>query len=268
MDSELLTAKLFFRAAFPVMKVPLRDDPAIRKAWKTVQARVQFSADVVTSPDTGEADRLGVCLDFDHGELTVREELCENPDLTLHFPNLKAMNSLLRGGLALPKIKGALRHPGLLVKTLMLLMRLTLMLPRNRPKGELQQYLKVKMSIYMITTALSVYNKLQVPEMSSWTGGQPDRIYQFTVEPYNEETGIAAYLRVKNGKTKAGRGVYTRKRPFVHFHFSSVVGAMKVLLKEVAFVEGVEKGYVAIDGSPEYSSQLNDHMAVLQGLMT
>lgn len=268
MDTELLTARLFFRAAFPVMKVPLRDDPAIRKAWKKVQARVQFSVDVEASPDTDGADRVGVCLDFDNGKLTVGEELCAAPDLTLHFPNLEAMNSLLRGGLALPRISGALKRPGLLIKTLILLMRLTLMLPRSRPKDELRQYLKVKMSIYMITTALSVYNKLRTPEMTSWTESQPDRIYQFTVESGDEEKEIAAYLRVKNGRTKAGRGVYTRRRPFVHFRFSSVAGAMKVLLKEVGFVEGVEAGYVAIDGSPEYSAQLNDHMAVLQRLMT
>lgn len=268
MDKELLTARLFFKAAFPVMKVPLRDDPVIHKTWKKVRAKVQFSAAVKPSPDSDGADRIGVCLDFDHGELTVREELCAVPDLTLHFPNLGAMNSLLRGGLALPRISGALRRPGLLVKTLMLLMRLTLMLPRSRPKDELRQYLKVKMSIYMITTALSVYNKLRTPEMRAWTENQPDRIYQFTIEPWDEEKGIAAYLRVKNGRTKAGRGIYTRRRPFVHFRFSSVTAAMKVLLKEVGFVEGVEAGYVTIDGSPEYSAQLNDHMAVLQGLMT
>ncbi len=102
--------------------------------------------------------------------------------------------------------------------------------------------------------------------MRRWTMKQPDRIYQFSVEPV-EETGIAVYLRVKAGKTKAGRGVYTRKRPFVHFRFNGVDGALKVLLKEVEFVSGVEKGCVRIDGSPEYAAQLNDLMAVLQNRM-
>jgi len=88
------------------------------------------------------------------------------------------------------------------------------------------------------------------------------------VEPYDEENGIAAYLRVKAGKTKAGRGVYARRRPFVHFRFQTVDGALKVLLKEVEFVEAVEKGCVAVDGAPEYSAQLNDMMAALQGMMT
>ena len=43
---------------------------------------------------------------------------------------------------------------------------------------------------------------------------------------------------------------------------------MKVLLKEVAFVEGVEKGCVEVIGSPEYAMGINDFMSVLQGMMT
>ena len=137
-----------------------------------------------------------------------------------------------------------------------------------RPDGRHHQYLKVKMSLYMVTTALSVFNKLEDEQMKEWTSKQPDRVYQFTVEPYDEKEGIAAYLRVKAGKTKAGRGVYKRRRPFVHFRFNHVDGALKVLLKDVEFVEAVEKDCVSIDGSPEYASQLNDFMAVLQGMMT
>ena len=57
--------------------------------------------------------------------------------------------------------------------------------------------------------------------------------------------------------------MYTRRSPFVHFHFLSVGGALKVLLKDVEFVEGVETGCVEIIGSPEYAMQLNDFMAVI-----
>ena len=54
------------------------------------------------------------------------------------------------GGFALPRLKGALRHPLLLVKVLLLLMSLTLMMPSNRPKDPQKRYLKVKMTLYMI----------------------------------------------------------------------------------------------------------------------
>ena len=39
--------------------------------------------------------------------------------------------------------------------------------------------LEVKLTVYMITAALSQYNKGGDPEMERWTARQPDRIYQF-----------------------------------------------------------------------------------------
>jgi len=259
-EKDIMTARLFFRAAFPVMKVPLNDDPKIKKAFENEKAKVQFSA------DNGE-EKIGAYLTFDNGELTVTEGICDDPEITMHFSSVAKMNVMLTGGTALPKIKG-LRHFRLLLKFLKLMMSLKLMMPTVNPKDPHKRYMKVKMSLYMVTTALSVFNKLEDAGMKEWTSKQPDRIYQFTVEPYDEETGIAAYLRVKAGRTKAGRGVYKRRRPFVHFRFNTVDGALKVLLKEVEFVEAVEKDCVSIDGSPEYSAQLNDLMAVLQGMMT
>ncbi len=260
-EQDIMTAKLFFRAAFPVMKVPLNNDPKMKKLFESERAKIQFSA------NNNGAGKLGCYLTFDNGEFEATEGFCENPDITMHFSSVQKMNTMLTGGTALPKIKG-FRHFKLLLKFLKLMMSLKLMMPTARPKDELKQYLKVKMSLYMITTALSAFNKLGDSRMKEWTSKQPDRVYQFTVEPYDEENGIAAYLRVKAGKTKAGRGVYKRRRPFVHFRFNGVDGAMKVLLKEVEFVEAVEKNCVSIDGSPEYASQLNDLMAVLQGMMT
>ncbi len=259
-EKDIMTARLFFRAAFPVMKVPLNDDPKIKKLFESEKANVQFSAD-------NGGEKIGCYLTFDNGDFKATEGLCEDPDITMHFSSVAKMNVMLSGGTALPKIKGFKRLV-LLSKVFRLLLSLKLMMPTVRPKDPHKQYLKVKMSLYMVTTALSVFNKLEDEQMKEWTSKQPDRVYQFTVEPYDEEEGIAAYLRVKAGKTKAGRGVYKRRRPFVHFRFNHVDGAMKVLLKDVEFVEAVEKDCVSIDGSPEYASQLNDFMAVLQGMMT
>jgi hypothetical protein len=259
-EKDIMTARLFFKAAFPVMKVPLNDDPKLKKAFQKERANIQFSA------KNGVED-LGCYLTFDNGNLTVTEGFCEKPEITMQFSSVEKMNVMLTGGTVLPKIKG-LRHIGLLIKFLKLMMSLKLMMPNARPKDPHKQYLKVKMSLYMITTALSAFNKLGDTRMKEWTSKQPDRVYQFTVEPYDEENGIAAYLRVKGGKTKAGRGVYQRRRPFVHFRFKTVDGALKVLLKDVEFVEAVAKNCVAVDGSPEYAAQLNDLMAVLQEMMT
>ena len=257
----ILISRLFFLAAFPVMKVPLQDDPKMKARFADVAAVVQFRAENGDTP-------LGCWLEFDRGDFRAVEGLHGNPDLTLGFPKVANLNALLTGGIALPRIKGGLRNPGLLVKTLMLLMSLKLMMPSSRPKEPLKKYLKVKMTLYMITTALSVYNKIHGGEMAEWTARQPDRIYQFSVESENPDERIAACRRVKAGKTKAGRGTYERRRPFVHFRFQGVDGALPVLLREVEFVESVERGYAVVDGSPEYSAQLNDFMGLLQGRLT
>ena len=268
-ELDAITAKLFFNAAFPVMQVVLDDDPAMNAKFRNVRATVQICA--------AEGGELYAChLVFDCGKLAVIQGAAEKPDITLSFNSLAKMNTMFRGGAALPSIKGFSRL-GLLIKVFSLLMSLMIMMPSSRPREPAKQRLKVKMSLYMITRALSTYNKLGNPEMAEWCRRQPDRIYQFIVDAEhrsgdNAEPGvepeIACYLRVKAGKSKSGHGVYTRRSPFVLFHFSSVSGALKVLLKDVAFVEGVEKGCVQVIGSPEYAMNLNDFMAILQGMMT
>jgi hypothetical protein len=257
-----ITAKLFFNAAFPVMQVVLDDDPTMNAKFRDVRATVQICAK--------EGGTLMAChLVFDRGKLAVVQGPAEAPDITLSFSSLAKMNTMFRGGAALPSIKG-FSKPGLLLKIFSLLMSLMIMMPSSRPKDPVKQRLKVKMSLYMITRALSTYNKLGNPEMAEWCRRQPDRIYQFIVDKDEQgtESEIACYLRVKAGKSKSGHGVYTRRSPFVLFHFRNVAGALKVLLKDVAFVEGVEKGCVEVIGSPEYAMNLNDFMAVLQGMMT
>jgi hypothetical protein len=255
MEKSLMTARLFFNAAFPVMKVVLADDPAMKEKFKNVKATVQIGAK--------NGSELEACtLKFDNGELEIIASAAEKPDIALTFSSLDKMNTMFSGGMALPAIKG-LNKPGLLLKVMSMLMSLKLMLPSSKPADPAKKALKLKMSLYMITRALSTYNKLGDPDMKAWTSSQPDRIYQFVVNG----SDIACYLRVKAGNTKSGHGVYQRRTPFVLFNFKSVDGALKVLLKEVGFVEGVEQGCIEIVGSPEYASTLNDFMAILQGMM-
>jgi hypothetical protein len=162
----------------------------------------------------------------------------------------------------MPKIKGMWKI-GLLLKLFSLILSLKILMPNVRPKDPEKKRLKVKMSFYMITSALSQYNKGGDPEMVRWTRKQPERIYQISVDE-----GIAAYLRVKAGKTKAGRGVYTKRRPFVHLNFNGVNGAFPVIMKDVGMIEAVKKGYLRIEGSPEYGGNLSDFMTRIQALVT
>ncbi|GMT45810.1 MAG: hypothetical protein IEMM0006_1642 [bacterium] len=256
MDKEILVANLYFQAVFPVMKVLLQDDPVIAGKFAKVKTDVVFKAKT-------KEGRIGCKLHFDHGEFGLDFEDFENGNIVFSFGTVEKMNTFLKGGTALPKIKG-LTKPALLAKVIGLLLSLKLMMPNVNPKAPLKKYLKVKMALSMVTMALSKLNRLSYPDMAAWTKSQPDRVYQLSVN----DTDIAVYLRVKAGKTKAGKGLYQRRRPFVHMKFSSVDAALKILLREAGFVEGVDKGYVSIDGSPEYAAQLNDLMMRVQTLTT
>ncbi|MBQ6315076.1 MAG: hypothetical protein IJI11_05690 [Mogibacterium sp.] len=258
-SQEIMAAKLFFNAAFPTMQVLIDDDYNLKKTFHNFSGVVQFGA-------RNDGELLCCHLIFDNGKLTVIEGPAEKPDLTLTFPSVTKMIALFKGGLALPSIRGDIR---MLPKILKLLLGLMIMTkPNDKLKDEGEKALKVKCSLYMITRALSQYNKLGDPDMREFCERQPDRIYQFQVD-HNDIPGyIACYLRIKAGKSKSGHGIYKRRTPFVLFHFYSLEGALKVLGKECEFVEAAEKHYVETVGSPEYALYLNDYMAILQDMLT
>ncbi len=254
-EKELLAARIFLRAVLPVMKVVLEDDPVMKKKFEDVRAKVQFAA----GPD---ANQTGACLVFDKGAFKLEQGLCADPDITFSFKTIAKMNGFFAGKPVIPGIKG-ISKVGLLIKVFGLLMSLKILMPNASPKDPKKRKLKVKMTFYMITTALSQYNKGGDPEMVKWTGKQPERIYQITVDE-----DIAAYLRVKAGKTKAGRGIYAKRRPFVHMKFNGVEGAFPIVMNEVDMVTAVKKGYLSIEGSPEYGGNIGDFMVRIQNLIT
>ena len=152
---ELMTAKLFMNAAFPTMQVLLDDNLKLHKKFESFQGTVQFGA-------KNDGELLCCHLIFDNGKLTVVQGSAEKPDLTLTFPSIEKMNALLKGGLALPAIKGKL---SMLPNVLAVLLGLKIMTkPNDKLKTEEEKALKVKCSLYMITRALSKYNKLGDPD--------------------------------------------------------------------------------------------------------
>ena len=253
---DIMTAKLFMNAAFPVLQVLMDEDPKLK--GKKFDHTIQFGA-----KDGGE---LICChMIFKDGHLDVMQGPSDSADVKMTFSSVEKMNALLKGtGMPLPRISGNIfAAMDFLLHYLMGLKVMT-----NEPKTELEKYLKVKCSLYMICRAMSTYNKLGDPDFHEFCLRQPDRIYQFRVEDGDDPEKIACYLRVCQGKSKSGHGVYTKRSPFVLFRFTSVDGALKVLGKEEEFVAAAEKGYVETVGSPEYACYLNDYMAVIQGMVT
>jgi len=253
---ELLASRLLLKAVLPVAKVVVQDVPAMNRTFTGVTATFQIQA-------KSEGEFIGAGFQVTDGQFEWVDGIIVNPDIRFSFASPGAMNAFLTGGVALPKIKG-LASPRLLFKFIRLLLSLTILLPHKRPTEPDKIRLKIKMIIYMITTALSQYNKAGDPDMAKWTGMQPDRIYQISCQP----EGIAAYLRIKAGKSKAGRGYYKRKLPFVHMKLNTAENALPVFLNEVEFVEAISKGYVEVEGSPEYAAKMNDFMQRIQALIT
>ena len=255
-DRNQMAARIFLRAVLPVMRVMLSDDPKLKSRFADVSARVAFTA------SSGDDTPANAWVAFDQGAFAIGFDACENADITFAFGSLEKMNAFFAGKPVVPKIHGWWRL-GLLIKVVGLLMGLKILMPDADPKDPAKRRLKVKMTFYMITTALSQYNKGGDPEMVKWTSRQPERIYQITVGD-----DIAAYLRVKAGRSKAGRGVYKRRRPFVHMRFNGVEGAYPIVMNRVDMVDAVRQGLLSIDGSPEYAGNLGDFMMRIQELIT
>jgi len=255
-ERDLLASRIIFRAVLPVVKVMLEDDAKMQQLFEGVTGVIQFVAKDESGP-------LGGYLHFDNGAYRVVPEIAEKADITFSFSSVAKMNAMFAGKPVLPRIRGWSNF-GLLVKTFKLLLALKILMPNAQPKTPEGKTLKVKMTLYMVAVALSQMNKAGEPEMVKWTTKQPERIYQWSCEP----EGIACYLRVKAGKTKAGRGYYTRRKPFVHMKFNGADAALKVLSNSVDTVQAIAQGYVVNDGSPEYGGQVGDFMQRVAALVS
>jgi hypothetical protein len=257
---DMLTARIVLRAVLPLIKVMVEDDPKKRAQFEGVSGTVQFSA-------RDESGPIGAHIRFDNGAYSLVQELIDKPDVDFVFSSVAKMNAMFRGKPVLPSlgplVQSAFRNFGLLVKTFGLLLGLKLLMPDAKPKTDELKRLKVKMTLYMISTALSQLNKFGDPEMVKWTTKQPERIYQWSVNG----TDIACYLKIKAGQTKAGRGAYVRRQPFVHMKFAGVDEALPILGNEVPIVEAMTKGMVVNDGSPEYGSRVGDFMQRIGNLL-
>ena len=196
------------------------------------------------------------------GELQVTQGLHDKPDLRLTFRRLADLNAFFAGALKAPAISGIFGIP-LLLRLLPFLLKLKLLMPDAMPKKPAEKALKVKLLLFMVTNALSQLNKGGDPQFAKIVKISPDRIFQWTVKD-----GPAAYLRMKAGNTKAGRGTYTRRQPFVHMMFPDIESAFDVLTQKVSTVDAVRYGKLKMEGSMEYGKEIGLHMQRVEALTT
>ncbi len=253
-DRDVLAARILLRGALPLLKVILQENADRAAKFAGLNAVVQFAV---------KDSELGSYLVWTDGELDVKHEIHPDPTVAFRFKTPAKLVAFLTGKTVLPSISGWY-HVGLLAKVVPLLLSLKLLMPDVVPTDPDKKALKVKLLMYMVTTALSQLNKGGEPDMVKFCAKSPDRIYQWSVVP----DGPHAYLRVKAGKTKSGRGVYTRRRPFVHMRFNGVDGAFAVMTSQVDTVEAVKVGHLDLDGSPEYAKEIGIFMKRVEGLIT
>lgn len=253
LDKDLLVSRIFLNSALPLTKVLAEEKPMLKRLFPK-EGVLQFSV---------KDSEVGAYMFFEDGELGIGQGLHVNPNLNMEFKSVADLNTFFAGGVALPKPKG-LFSIHLLFRVLPLLLGLKILMPDAIPTDPKKIALKVKLVLYMITNALSQLNRAGDEKMRKMTEGSPDRIFQWTVEG----GGPCAYLRVKNGKTKAGRGTYTKRRPFVHMIFPDMDGAFKVLTSQAPLVEAVKLGYVKTEGAMEYSKEIGLHMQRIEELVS
>jgi len=248
---EELKARVFLRSALPLVKVVLAERPAYRHLLRGAGGVLQFAA---------KDSEQGAWVAMTEEGIEVKPGRHEQPTITLTFKTLADLNTFFAGGLALPGVCG-LRGVPTLLRFLPFMLKLKILMPAAMPEDLDGKALKVRMLMQLIASGLSQLVKGGDEVLGGYAKKSPDRVFQFTVEG-----GPACYLRVKAGKSKAGLGTYTRRRPYVHMVFRDIPAAFEVLTQRVGTVEAVRQGYLRVEGAMEGSKDIGLFMQHLDAL--
>lgn len=245
-------ARLFLRAVLPLVQVAAERRGALARGLASATGTVSFEG-----PDPSLRARLR----FEGGlarALPPDEAPGADADLTFGFRDLARMNDFFAGRPAVPAVRPwlGLRSPALLAATGKALLSLRVLEPRppealSRESPE-ERALRVRMLLFLVTASLAQLHRDGFPELLDLSRGSPDRVYQWSVEG----TDIATFVRMRDGRFRAGRGVYAHRSPFVHFVFRDLDAAHAVLTAQGSQMTGFRDGLIATHGSPEYARKL------------
>lgn len=257
-NEVLLTNKIFLNAALPLLKVIANDVPSLAKKFEKVHCIYQVSALDPSAPDGKFATHFTV----NNGEWKVcADKVATNAHVELEFKDMETMNAFFKGKIGpstLPKMKGVLKKPMEFAAFMMVLLKMSSLLTiTEAPADEETQKLAVKCFFYLLSSGISQLNKHGHEGVHDWASKSPDRVYAWAVDGYPE---VSAFLRVKAGKTRSGRGTYKRAMPFFTMRFDSLPSALGILLSTDDMLESTKKGKLIMDGAPEFGAQIGDFM--------
>lgn len=258
----LYSNKIFLNAALPLVKVIANDVPSLKKKFENAHAVIQVSC---LDPDV-EGGKQGMHFVVNSGEWLVHTCLTEDPHIELEFKSVEALNDFFKGNISLggiPKIKG-IKYAGTLVSFVMVLLKMANLLGATEPpKDEETKELLVKCYFYLLSSGISQLNKMGHPEIKDWTLKSPDRVYAFAVDNYPQ---VSAFIRIKAGKSRAGRGEYKRAMPFFTLRFNNLDSALGILMSIDDMLEATKAGRLVMDGGPEFGAQIGGFMLEIGAL--
>ena len=261
-QEALYSNKIFLNAALPLVKVIANDVPSLKKKFEHAHAVIQVSC---LDPDA-EGGKQGMHFVVNSGEWLVHTCLTKDPHIELEFKSMENLNDFFKGKITpagIPKIRG-IKYAGTLVSFVMVLLKMANLLGATEPpKDEETKELLVKCYFYLLSSGISQLNKMGHKEIREWTSKSPDRVYAFAVDGYPQ---VSAFLRIKAGKSRAGRGEYKRAMPFFTLRFNNLDSALGILMSIDDMLEATKAGRLIMDGGPEFGAQLGGFMLEIGAL--
>ena len=258
-DETRYTNKVFMAGALPLLKTIAADVPELKKKFEGVDAIYQVSAKV------NAEDKEAVHFIIENGERTVKlgEYLGQKKiHAELAFSSMEKMNDFMKGKVAnlLPALK--IKNLGKFVKFIQVLLKMSDLLGIKDPDAvdDKTAVLLCKLYFYLLSSGISQLNKMGHPAIHEWALKSPDRCYQWEVLGHPECT---AYMRVKAGKSRAGRGEYKRAKPFFNMKFDCPKSALMILLGTGDMFQMTANQQLIMDGGPEFGVQIGDFMMLV-----
>ncbi len=257
---DIFTNKVFLCGALPLMKTIANDVPSLAKKFEKTHAVIQISALDPDAPDGKYATHFVI----NSGEWLVHaDRVCdaEHTNIELEFKTVEQMNAFFKGSIGpktLPKMKGIAKNMSTFIAFMSVLLKMSsLLTAKEAPEDEETQALMVKCFFYLLTSGISALNKHGHPEINAWTAPSPDRVYALAV---NDHPEVSAFIRIKAGKSRAGRGEYKRAMPFFTLRFDSFKSALGTLLGTDDMLDATKNGRIIMDGGPEFGAQFGNFM--------
>jgi hypothetical protein len=258
-----LTNKIFLSAALPLVKVIATDIPKLAKKFEHTHAVIQISALDPESP----VGKVATHFVINAGEWIVHnDKVDKKPHIELEFKSIEAMNGFFKGKIGpatLPKMRGV-KNTGTFLAFMQVLLKMSALLgAKAPPEDEETKKLLVKCFFYLLSSGISTLNKQGHEDVHNWALKSPDRVYAWAVNGYPE---LSAYIRVKAGKSRAGRGEYKRALPFFTLRFNNLDSALGILMSIDDMLEATKAGRLIMDGAPEFGAQVGEFMLIVGGL--